>query len=97
MTMDNTLPNISQRLREVNTFLATFGQGGITFGQALPPSRFYWDFRDTNRIVTEADSMRRDDADRLMNISSSLFSGAETYLSIDKTPLQPAGFETLFE
>ena len=97
MTMDNTLPNISQRLRDVNTFLATFGQCGITSGQALLPSRFYWDFRDNNRIVTEADAMRRDDADRLMNISSSLFSGTETYLSIDRTPLQSAGFETLFE
>ena len=36
MIMDGMLSNISQRLHEVNTLLATYGQGVLSFEQVLP-------------------------------------------------------------
>lgn len=67
------ISNISQRLQEVNTLLATCTQDSITFEQALRLSLFYKDFNETNRIVKEAAAMFRDDAERLDKISLSLF------------------------
>ena len=55
MIMDGMLSNISQRLHEVNTLLATYGQGVLSFEQVLPPSLFYQDFNDTNLLVKVAD------------------------------------------
>ena len=46
MIMDGMLSNISQRLHEVNTLLATYGQGVLSFEQVLPPSLFYQDQRN---------------------------------------------------
>ncbi len=88
---------ITQRLHDVNTLLATCRQGGITFEQAMPLSLFYKDFNDTNRIVAEATAMFQDDATQLMDISFSLFSEAERFLSLDISGLQPVDFENLFE
>lgn len=88
---------IPQRLQEVNTLLATCKQDSITFEQALLLSLFYKDFNDTNRIVTEATAMFHEDATQLMDISSSLFSEAERFLSLDVAGLQSVDFESLFE
>lgn len=88
---------ITQRLNEVSTLLATCRQDSISFEQALLLSRFYRDFNDTNRIVTEAAAMFHDDAKRLMDISCSLLSEAEKFLSMDIAGLQPVDFENLFE
>ena len=63
MIMDGMLSNISQRLHEVNTLLATYGQGVLSFEQVF---------------------------------SSSLLSETNKFLSLDRTPLQVADFETLF-
>lgn len=67
------ISNISQRLQDVNTLLATCRQDSITFEQAMLLSLFYKDFNDTNRIVTEATAMFQDDAEQLNEISFSLF------------------------
>lgn len=91
------IQQIPQRLQEVNTLLATCKQDSITFEQALLLSLFYKDFNDTNRIVTEVTAMFHDDATQLMDISSSLFSEAERFLSLDVTVLQSVDFENLFE
>lgn len=91
------IQQIPQRLQEVNTLLATCKQDSITFEQALLLSLFYKDFNDTNRIVTEATAMFHDDATQLMDISSSLFSEAERFLSLDVAGLQSVDFESLFE
>lgn len=91
------ISNISQRLQEVNTLLAACKQDGITFEQAMPLSLFYKDFNDTNRIVTEAAAMFHDDARQLMDISSSLLSEVERFLSLDITGLHSVDFENLFE
>lgn len=91
------IQQITQRLQEVNTLLATCKQDSITFEQALLLSLFYKDFNDTNRIVTEATAMFHDDATQLMDISSSLFSEAERFLSLDVAVLQSVDFENLFE
>ena len=80
MIMDGMLSNISQRLHEVNTLLATYGQGVLSFEQALPPSLFYQDFNPG----------------QLLDFSSSLLSETNKFLSLDRTPLQVADFETLF-
>lgn len=94
------IQQISQRLREVNTLLATYtthNQSEVSFEQALPPSLFYRDFNETNGLVKEAGLLFREDAERLLEFSSSLFSEADRYLSLDKTLLQTVDFAALFE
>lgn len=91
------IQQISQRLREVNTLLATYNQGGLSFEQALLPSQFYRDFNETNGLVKEAGLLFREDAKRLLEFSSSLFSEADRYLSLDRAPLQAVDFAALFE
>ena len=91
------IERISQRLHKVNTLLATRVEGGLSFEQALPPSLFYRDFSDTNRIVGEAEAWAEKDAEQLMYFSSSLLSEAGAYLSLDRRALQASDFEALFE
>lgn len=96
MIMDGMLSNISQRLHEVNTLLATYGQGVLSFEQVLPPSLFYQDFNDTNLLVKEAACLVKENPGQLLDFSSSLLSETNKYLSLDRTPLQSVDFETLF-
>lgn len=96
MIMDGMLSNISQRLHEVNTLLATYGQSGLSFEQALPPSLFYQDFNDTNLLVKEASCLVKENPEQLLDFSSSLLSETNKFLSLDRTPLQAADFEALF-
>lgn len=91
------IQQITQRLHEVNTLLATRGQGEPSFEQTLLFSLFYRDFNDTNSLVKEAGLLFREDAGQLLEFSSSLCSETETYLSLDRTPLQSVDFEALFE
>lgn len=91
------IQQIPQRLQELNTLLATCKQDGITFEQALLLSLFYKDFNETNQIVTEAAVMFQEDAEQLNEISFSLFSEAEKFLSLDISGLQSVDFESLFE
>lgn len=91
------IQQITQRLQEVNTLLATCKQDSITFEQAMLLSLFYKDFNETNQIVTEAAAMFQNDAEHLNEISFSLFSEAERFLSLDVAVLQSVDFENLFE
>ena len=94
------IQQIAQRLREVNTFLATYtthNQSEVSFEQALPPSLFYRDFNETNGLVKEAGLLFREDAEQLLEFSSSLFSETDKYFSLDRTPLQKVDFAALFE
>lgn len=91
------IQQIPQRLQEVNTLLATCKQDSITFEQAMLLSLFYKDFNETNQIVTEAAAMFQNDAEHLNEISFSLFSEAERFLSLDVAVLQSVDFENLFE
>lgn len=91
------IQQIAQRLREVNTLLATYNQGGLSFEQVLPPAQFYRDFNETNGLVKEAGLLFREDAELLLEFSSSLFSEADRYLSLDRAPLQAADFAALFD
>lgn len=90
------IQQIPQRLQEVNILLATFKQDSITFEQAMLLSLFYKDFNETNQIVTEAAAMFQDDAEQLNEISFSLFSEAEKFLSLDNSGLQSVDFEGIF-
>ena len=90
------IQQIPQRLQEVNILLATCKQDSITFEQALLLSLFYKDFNETNQIVTEAAAMFQDDAEQLNEISFSLFSEAEKFLSLDNSGLQSVDFEGIF-
>ena len=92
MIMDGMLSNISQRLHEVNTLLATYGQGVLSFEQVLPPSLFYQDFNDTNLLVKEAACLVKENPGQLLDFSSSLLSETNKFLSLDRTPLQVADF-----
>lgn len=67
------IQQITLRLQEVNTLLATCTQDSITFEHALRLSLFYKDFNETKRIVKEAAAMFQDDAERLDEISLFLF------------------------
>lgn len=94
------IQQITQRLREVNTLLTaytTHEQGGLSFEQALLLSLFYQDFNETNGLVKEAGLLFREDAEQLLEFSSSLFSETDKYLSLDRTPLQKVDFAALFE
>lgn len=91
------IQQIAQRLREVNTLLATYKQGEPSFEQALPPALFYRDFNETNGLVKEAGLLFREDAEQLLEFSSSLFSETDKYFSLDRTPLQKVDFSALFE
>lgn len=91
------ISNISQRLQEVNTLLAACKQDGITFEQALQFSLFYKDFNETNQIVKEAAAMFQYNAEQLNEISFSLFSEAEKFLSLDISGLQSVDFESIFK
>lgn len=87
---------ITRRLHEVNTLLPTYGQGGLSFEQVLPPSLFYQDFNDTNQLVKEVACLVKENPGQLLDFSSSLLSETNKYLSLDRTPLQSVDFETLF-
>lgn len=87
---------ITQRLHEVNTLLATYGQGVLSFEQVLPPSLFYQDFNDTNLLVKEAACLVKEPPGQLLDFSLSLLSETNKYLSLDRTPLQAVDFESLF-
>ena len=91
------IQQIIQRLNEINTFLSTCWQDSLFFGQALLLSLFYRDFSDTDTVVEEAESLAEKDAEQLLEFSSSLFSESETYLSLDRTPLQTVDLEALLE
>lgn len=95
--MSMMIQQITQRLHEVNTLLATCKQDRITFEEALLLSLFYRDFKDTNTIVTEATTMFHDDARQLMDISSSLLSEAGTFHSLNIAGLQTVDFEEIFK
>ena len=95
--MGNLISILPPRLHEVNTLLVTCRQDSITFEQALLLSLFYRDFNDTNTIVTEATAMFRDDAEQLKEISFSLLSEAERFLSLDITGLQSVDFDGIFK
>ena len=88
---------ITQRLHEVNLLLATYGQGGLSFEQALPLSLFYQDFNDTNLLVKEAACLIKENPGQLLDFSSSLLSETNKFLSLDRTPLQTVDFEFLLE
>ena len=68
------IQQITRRLQEVNTLLATCRQDRITFEQALPPSLFYRDYHDTNSLVKEAGNLARENPARLLECSISLLS-----------------------
>ena len=91
------IQQITHRLQEVNILLAGCRQDSINFEQALLLSLFYQDFNETNRIVTEASAMFREDAEQLNEIAFSLLSEAERFLSLDITVLQSVDFATIFE
>lgn len=87
----------TQRLHEVNNLLATCKQDCITFEQAILLSLFYKNFNETNTMVTEATAMFHDNTEQLNDISFSLLSEAEKFLSLDISGLQTVDFEGIFK
>ena len=78
------IQQITQRLSEVNTLVATCNQDGFSFGRALSLSLFYRDFNDTNSLVKETENLARDNPARLLECSISLLSETDGYLSSDR-------------
>lgn len=91
------IQQITQRLQDVNTLLSTCKQDNITFEQAMLLSLFYKNFNETNTMVTEATAMFHDNAELLNDISFSLLSEAEKFLSLDISGLQTVDFEGIFK
>ena len=89
------IQQITQRLSEVNTLVATCHQDGFSFGRALSLSQFYRDFNDTNSLVKE--NLARENPARLLECSISLLSETDGYLSSDRSGLYAADFERIFE
>jgi len=97
MIMGVMLSNITRRLSEINTLLTTCKQGTFSFGQALPLSLFYRDFSDTNTLVREAADLAKGNSEQLLQLSSSLISESDKYLSLDKSELLAIDFKAVFE
>ena len=95
--MEVMLSNITQRLSEINTLLIACKQDAFSFDQVLPLSLFYRDFSDTNSLVGEATGLAKENPGELLQLSSSLISGSDRYLSLDKSVLQTVDFKTIFE
>lgn len=92
------MTDISQRLQEVNdTLTASCGQKELSFDEALCLSLFYRDFKDTNALVEEAESLAGKDAARLHGLALSLLSETGRYLSFDKSAVSDTDYEALFE
>lgn len=91
------IQQIPQRLSEINTLLTACKQEDFSFGQALPLSLFYRDFSDTNSLVGEATDLAKENSGELLQLSSSLISESDKYLSLDKSVLQAVSFKAIFE
>lgn len=92
------MTDISQRLQEVNdTLTASSGQKRLSFDEALCISLFYRDFKDTNALVEEAESLVGKDTAQLHGLALSLLSETGRYLSLDKSAVSGTDYETLFE
>ena len=92
------MTDISQRLQEVNdTLTASCGQKELSFDEALCLSLFYRDFKDTNALVEEAETLAVKDAARLHGLALSMLSETGRYLSLDKFAVLGTDYETLFE
>lgn len=92
------MTDISKRLQEVNdTLTASCGQKELSFDEALCLSLFYRDFKDTNALVEEAESLAGKDAARLHGLALSLLSETGRYLSLDKSAVSDTDYEALFE
>ena len=92
------MTDISKRLQEINDNLtASCGQKRLSFGEALCLAQFYRDFKDTNVLVEEAESLAGKNAARLHALAHSLLSEAECYLSLDKSAVSGTDYATLFE
>lgn len=97
MIMEVMLSNITRRLSEINTLLATCKQEDLSFGQALLLSLFYRDFSDTNSLVGKVTKLAKENLGELLKLSSSLISETDKYLSLDKDGLQTVDFKAVFE
>lgn len=91
------IQQIIQRLSEINTLLTTCKQKDLSFGQALPLSLFYRDFSDTNSLVSKVTELAKENPGELLQLSSSLISESDKYLSLDKSVLQVVDFKAIFE
>lgn len=91
------IQQIIQRLSEVNTLLTTCRQDDFSFAQALTLSLFYRDFSDTNSLVGGATLLAKENPGQLSELSSSLISETNRYLSLDRSVLQTVDFKAFFE
>lgn len=91
------IQQITQRLSEINTLLTTWKPEDFSFGRALALSLFYRDFSDTNSLVCEATGLAKENPGQLSELSSSLISEADRYLSLDRSALQSVDFKAVFE
>lgn len=91
------IQQITQRLSEINTLLTACKQEDFSFEKALPLSLFYRDFSGTNSLVSEATGLAKENPGELLQLSSSLISESDRYLSLDKSVLQAVDFKTVFE
>ena len=66
------MTHITLRLQEVNSLVAACPDGTMTFEQAYAVARFYYDFQDTNALITEAEILAAGDSGRLRELAVSL-------------------------
>ena len=95
--MDAMLSNITLRLSEINTLLTTCKPEDFSFSQVLSLSLFNRDFSDTNSFVNVATGLAKENPGQLAELSSSLISEADRYLSLDRSALQSVDFKAVFE
>lgn len=74
------MTHINLRLQEVNSLVAACPDGTMTFEQAYAVARFYYDFQDTNALITEAEILAAGDAGQLRELAVSLKDETATLL-----------------
>lgn len=95
--MEASFLDMTRRLQKMNHLLGTLEPEDIHFDETLLFAQFYCDFNDTNHLVKEAGLLFRKDTEQLLDISFSLLSESDKFLSLGTSGLQAVDFKAIFE
>lgn len=79
--MIRMMTDITTRLKEVNKIITDCSNGTMSFEQAFALAQFYYDFQDTNALITDAEVMAGEDPAGLRMIAISLKAETATLLN----------------
>ncbi len=80
-SMNKVITHIISRLNEINGIVAACSGDAMPFEQAFAIARFYYDFQDTNALITDSETMADEDPARLREIALSIKAETATLLN----------------